>query len=301
MGILRAKKQEKMEYTEENIQLELDRFFTPSSVKYSLDGLYVFDWESDKLLKMRSGLVYEFEIKISKADFKNDFKHKVDKHIILEGKSDEKYLPKYYELVEEYKRGGYGSWTEHMIKNLSENPHYIIEGHKKPNFFYYVVPKDLISADEVPSYAGLIYIDNERTYDKFITVKKAPQLHKIKYTDDELNLSEKFYYNMDNWRNKYRNQAKSIKLYKEKIDELTNREGTNKKSYVQLEEENIKYSKENKALKNIWDQNQKTIDYLNREMADNSIYISRLERKIREFDKDFDFGTLLDDLYKRRK
>ena len=66
-----------MRYTEENIQFALNNFFTPNSVKYAIDGQYVFEWESDKLIMMRtSGLVYEFEIKISKADFKNDFKNK---------------------------------------------------------------------------------------------------------------------------------------------------------------------------------------------------------------------------------
>ena len=68
-------------FSEEFIQTALNDFFSYSSVKYNIDGLYVFDWESDKLLETKSGYIYEFEIKISKADFKNDFKHKKDKHI----------------------------------------------------------------------------------------------------------------------------------------------------------------------------------------------------------------------------
>ena len=78
-----------IKYTEENIQFALNNFFTPNSVRYAIDGQYVFGWESDKLIMMRSsGLVYEFEIKISKADFKNDFKNKQRKHTILEGKEE---------------------------------------------------------------------------------------------------------------------------------------------------------------------------------------------------------------------
>lgn len=60
-----------MRYTEESIQFALNNYFMPNSVKYAIDGQYVFEWESDKLIMMRSsGLIYEFEIKISKADFK---------------------------------------------------------------------------------------------------------------------------------------------------------------------------------------------------------------------------------------
>ena len=85
-------------YTEEFMQAKLSNFFARNSVKYDVDGLYIFDWESDKLIETRAGLIYEFEIKVSKSDFKNDFKHKKDKHIILEGEEryGQKYLPKYY-------------------------------------------------------------------------------------------------------------------------------------------------------------------------------------------------------------
>ena len=92
-----------MRYTEENIQFALNNYFTPNSVKYAIDGQYVFEWESDKLIMMRtSGLIYEFEIKISKADFKNDFKNKQRKHTILEGK--EEYVPEYYEKIEKVEK-----------------------------------------------------------------------------------------------------------------------------------------------------------------------------------------------------
>ena len=40
----------KIEYAEENIQFALNNYFTPNSVKYAIDGQYVFDWESDKLI-----------------------------------------------------------------------------------------------------------------------------------------------------------------------------------------------------------------------------------------------------------
>ena len=267
MGRLQYKNQEKIEYTEETIQSELEHFFSPSSVKYSLDGLYVFNWESDKLIEMRSGLIYEFEIKISKADFKNDFK-KVDKHVILEGDyKNHKIIPKGEKIIKETEERSrnnsyYGNYNvvEATKKNIYNNEYYLVENHKRPNFFYYVVPKDLIEVDEVPSYAGLIYIDNEIKYgSKFIIKKKAPQLHKVKYTDEELNLVEKFYYNMDNWKRKYRSLSKDTEMYKKQLKEETNKSGHEIPYYT---------------LKEMYDASFKTISDLTRDLSNeqNKVY-----------------------------
>jgi hypothetical protein len=125
-------------------------------------------------------------VKISRADFKND-KKKVRKHQVLEGT----YVP-------------------HVNKDRFGN---VVSSEKvyKPHYFYYAVPKDLISVDEVPEYAGLIYVkENGFPYE---VVKKAPQLHKEKYTPQELNLLDKFYYNMVNWKTKfYDNSRENIRL-----------------------------------------------------------------------------------------
>ena len=102
------KKNTDFKFSEGFIQDALNGFFAYNSVKYNIDGLYIFDWESDKLLETKSGYIYEFEIKISKADYKNDFKHKKDKHIILAGEEGygDKYLPRYYEFLEENRKRG---------------------------------------------------------------------------------------------------------------------------------------------------------------------------------------------------
>lgn len=180
-------------FTEEYIQGKLNSFFALSTQKYNVDNLYVFDWESDKLIETRSGMLYEFEIKVSRSDYKNDFKNKPDKHAILEGK--EEYLPKFDRICDENK----SRWADQ----------YRISTKKKPNYFYYAVPEGLISEDEVPSYAGLIYVlpenaskskDGRYCYDGFYIVKKAPAIHKTKYTAEELNLADKFYYNMLTWK-----------------------------------------------------------------------------------------------------
>ena len=45
-----------------------------------------------------------------------------------------------------------------------------------PNYFYYACPPGLISVDEIPEYAGLIYVSEE----EIETIKRAPLLHRKK-------------------------------------------------------------------------------------------------------------------------
>lgn len=94
-----------------------------SNPKYIVENLYVFDWESDMLIKTRSGYWYEVECKISLADFKNDFTHKWQKHELL-------------------KTGG---------------------EHRRPNYFYYCVPWYLSGKvlPLLPDYAGLIVLTED--------------------------------------------------------------------------------------------------------------------------------------------
>ena len=217
-------------FTEEYIQNKLNWFFAISTQKYVLENLYVFKWESDKLIETRSGLIYEFEIKVTRSDFKNDFK-KEDKHVILEGKKE--HLPAYDKVLDRW-------------KSLHEE-YYRTSRYKKPNYFYYAVPEGMISVDEVPEYAGLVYIlpEGERKNkdgqwcDGFYVVKNAPKLHNTKYTDDELNLSEKFYYNMISWKDKYRD---------EKNRRLLTEDDEHKIPYAELLEKYDKAEKERKAM-----------------------------------------------------
>lgn len=131
-----------------------------SNPKYIVENLYVFDWESDMLIKTRSGYWYEVKCKISFADFKNDFTHKWQKHEFLKA-GDEK--------------------------------------HRRPNYFYYCVPWYLSGKvlSLLPDYAGLLVLaENGRLNE----VNRAPCLHKQKYTNEELKLCDKFYYAYRNWK-----------------------------------------------------------------------------------------------------
>ena len=203
MGVMRQQGMKKEELTELSIQKRLNHFF--ATHKYKADGLYVFSWESDKLIWTRSGYIYEFEIKISRSDFKNDFKHKKEKHIVLASTiARDSAKEMQISLFEEKEKNHPNHWSREALERYYGDIDQMAKGKRMPNYFYYAVPTGMIEPDEVPPYAGLIYIDSEYHYvaQSFHIVKEAPCLHKTKYKDAELNLGEKFYYN---WQTALRN------------------------------------------------------------------------------------------------
>ena len=270
----------KFKFSEEYIQRKLNGFFAISTQKYVLENLYIFSWESDKFIETRSGLIYEFEIKISRSDYKNDFK-KEDKHVILEGK--EKYIPSVKKLDE------FTWWTDDFKEERKK--YYLTENHKKPNYFYYAVPEGMISVDEVPDYAGLIYVlpdsgkgwvnkDGHWCGCGFYIVKKAPKLHDKHYTDDELSLSEKFYYNMLSWKDK-------CQIEKER--RLITEDDDHKIPYAELMEKYEKLQKEYNAMKVLVDSEAKTNKFLAETMEQDRKIIRGYQVKLREMDPEFDF------------
>lgn len=170
----------KEQVTEQLLQQHLRGW--KSNPKYIVENLYVFGWESDQLIKTRSGYWYELECKISFADFKNDFKHKRQKHELLKT-GDEK--------------------------------------HRRPNYFYYCVPWYLSEKvlPLLPDYAGLIVLKADG---KLNEIKQAHCLHKQKYTNEELKLCDKFYYAYRNWKLAMERHQSSvdIKRLKDEIDFL---------------------------------------------------------------------------------
>jgi hypothetical protein len=109
--------------------------------------------EMDMVSVMKSGKICEYEIKISRSDFKADFKK--DKHRLIQlrasGITKEDHPSKWGVRV------------------------YTLEI-KTANHFYYVAPEGLIAVDEVPKWAGLIEISNRSIFIAS-TVKRAPQIH----------------------------------------------------------------------------------------------------------------------------
>jgi len=179
----RSEVKPEIKFTESKIQESLKNIL--SQPRFLLKNLYVFGWESDLLILTQSGYWYEYEIKISRADFKNDFKHKADKHI--------KYLQN-------------------------------VEYTRKPNYFYYAVPENMISIDEVPEYAGLIYVTE---YGSYRIIKHAPKLHKEKVDPNKLNLVDKFYCNMVNAKIDAKNSKAGIKRIEDKYADMAEVEKRN--------------------------------------------------------------------------
>lgn len=116
---------------------------------------YIGNWECDIVELTKSGYLYEYEVKISRADFKSDAKKQRDG----------------YEKIE-------GEWQP-----SSKTKYSVLQSGQRVNYFYYVVPRCLISVDEVPEFAGLIYVDTTYVNPYFKVIKQAPKLSKEKATD----------------------------------------------------------------------------------------------------------------------
>lgn len=266
--------------TEQKIQRVLGGFI--ASPKYSVDGLFVFGWESDKLIWTKAGYIYEFEIKISRSDYMNDFRHKVEKHLLLNSAlPDESTVAREADLfgnLLKEKRKSYPQITMEQAKDRMKPV-----GERMPNYFYYAVPEGLLDADEVPPYAGLIYITTykggfEDQPDKWLhrikIVRKAPQLHKTKYTDAELNLGEKFYHNMKTWQHNYRKQVDYSLMYRQRLqDELDSKH--QEKSYKQLQDE----LKEAEDVARSWEHEAKQYYGLYKTMVEGADY-NDIERRV---------------------
>lgn len=108
-------------------------WLTNTAYEIVLPNYYADAYEMDIFRLLQTQYIFEYEIKISRADFFRDEKKR--KHVRLQ------------------------------------------MGMATCNKFFYLVPKNLVTADETPEHAGLIYWTNTG----LITVKEAPLLHKRKF------------------------------------------------------------------------------------------------------------------------
>ena len=200
----------KTEWTEKKIQDKFRMYFmSPNTKKYEITNLFIYGWESDYLAITKSMVAYEVEIKISKADFNNDFKNKQDKHLLFE--------------------------DGNMIGRFPK-------GSSMPNYFYYAVPDGLIGAEEVPDYAGLLYVQPWG----ITFVKQPKKLTDEKFDPVKLYLADKFYYNMQSWKDKYEklsDYAEEIKQLKKEIRGLN-------ENYMMVDDRLSEEVSENQMLKN---------------------------------------------------
>lgn len=129
-------------------------------------------WEADMLGITKTGYTVEFEIKLSKSDFKADANKGRDWSVV-DGKAVNQPINKLKEL-----------------ENKSD---------KGPNRFFYVLPNDLIEKVTLPDWAGLyvVYEYNNKLYVKF--KRKAKLLHRVKH-DLTSKLATTFYWRYWNLR-----------------------------------------------------------------------------------------------------
>ena len=125
---------------------------SPISSHFTAYGLS----ECDVISISKSDYIYEYEVKISRSDFKADFKKEKHK-LMLEGVGTKQ------RLIKENNKMISDTW------------------YLTPNYFYFVVPENLIKIEEIPDYAGLMYMNENLEFD---IIKKAPLIHKTKATSN---------------------------------------------------------------------------------------------------------------------
>lgn len=127
------------------------RWAMSNSTDIVVPNYFIGTFECDLMKVTKNGVVYEYEIKTSKSDFKNDFKKS-------------RYS---------YKQGS--RVTKHEL---------IKEG-KRCNRFYFVCPEGLILSTEVPKDFGLIYaqwIDGHGYTFRIVKVSKLfNTVHKVNW------------------------------------------------------------------------------------------------------------------------
>lgn len=142
--------------------------WNPQQVVASFNSTGIVGWEADILVIHKSGWVWEIEVKISVADFRKEFKEKVEKHEALQsGLVKQRYT---------WANGGYKSNPVHsLIKK-----------------FFFAMPVEIYEKvkDEIPAYAGVILLDESIRYNGHLRpwiVKKAKDLPAERGGDDARN------------------------------------------------------------------------------------------------------------------
>jgi hypothetical protein len=145
--------------------------------EYKLQNTFIFNWESDFFCVSNSGYTVEVEVKISKSDFKADFK-KSEKHFILQN-ADKETLTITHSV-----------YADRTIKPFA------------PNKFYYCCPEGIIDVKDLPDYAGLLVLSEKDGCKELVKVRSAKFLHK-RTPDISKILLNKYYYLYLNARSEY--------------------------------------------------------------------------------------------------
>lgn len=152
-------------------------------------NVFINKYEADLLEISKSGYAYEYEIKTSIPDFKNDHKKSCG----------------FFATIDT-------NWEK--IPLLKKD---VLKDGKRVNYFYYIVPDGMISSNDVPDYAGLMYA-TEGEFTAFIkadggkysvprmyfkVIKPAPKLSTVKASETLVSKClESTYYRYHNLRTK---------------------------------------------------------------------------------------------------
>lgn len=163
--------------TERDIILALKNNF--KSHRRHTNNIYLFNgWESDFVSISQAGYTFEVEIKISRSDFRADFKKEL-RHWQLQNAKHERYT---VGGKVKCKRMPQQSWVR-FPRNIA------------PNRFYFAAPVGIIPVKKVPDYAGLIEVHCDSMNVLYCDiVRTAPMLHKRKQEDLELKILNNYYY-----------------------------------------------------------------------------------------------------------
>lgn len=115
-------------------------YYIQAQHTFVLKNFFINNYECDLFSVTKSDYTYEFEVKTSKQDYHNDFKK---------------------------------MWG-------ADKKHFSIKNGFRTNKFWFVMPKELISVEDIPSYCGLIYVDSHCLN----IIKEAPFLHKRKLNEN---------------------------------------------------------------------------------------------------------------------
>ena len=166
-----------------------------------IPNYYVGSWEMDLFRLLDTGYLHEYEIKTSRADFKNDFKKSTHDVIYHRDKPFSECLEK---------------------TNFRKKHEELESGKYVANKFFFVVPENLVSAEECPNYAGLIYyVEDEYGRVFFKQEKPAKFIHKNKYDVDYKSICKSLSYRGFGQTLKVRNltaQNKELKNNRKKIE-----------------------------------------------------------------------------------
>lgn len=156
----------------DNILRRLVSFARGHGYEIIIPNFYYGQYEMDLFRLMPSGYVVEYEVKMSRNDFRNDFKKA---KIKIEGG--------YWHHHEN------GVRYEDMPKVRVTKHDLIAAGQGACNRFFFVTPENLVKPEEIPAHAGLIYycgpLGMSSYGGHFRIVKNAPLIKRDKVKDEE--------------------------------------------------------------------------------------------------------------------